>query len=196
MLTSLYQIAEQCKLITEKRVSVQALTFAVKDAYAQIAKKQWYANMAEDSGELNGSFLYTFKSVEPILDCDTDMYYIMIPSSYLELPHQLGVNWVSYMKDRTSFVLTSNWGIFSNLKSAIMGGRQVYSIENSRMWFPKMDQNSVGPLLLKLAIALDNVEPEDELNIAPNIVSDIIAMVVAPYMNNDNPIAKIREIIN
>lgn len=196
MLTSLYKIAEQCRVITGKRVSIQVLTASVKNAYGQVAKKQWYENTAQDSQELNGSFIYTFNSIEPILDCDRDMYYIVIPSTYLELPHQLGVNWVSFMKDRKSFVVVSNWGIFQGLKSSVMGGRQVYEIENGRMWFPKMAPSTVGNILLRLAIALDNVEPEDEINIATNLVSDIIGIVVAPYMQKQDPIEKIREIIN
>lgn len=196
MLTSIYAISEQCRLVLEKRVSIQALIPAVKNSYAQVAKKYWYEGTQADDQNLDGSFLYTFNSIAPILDCDRDMYYIVMPSSYLVLPHEIGVNWVSYMKDRTSFVRTQNWGIFSQLQSAVMGGRQVYEIEGNRMWFPKMTSNSVGPILLKLAIALDAIEPEDELNIAPNVVKEIIDMVVAPYMVKQNPIEKVREIIN
>lgn len=196
MKPSLYGIAEQCRLVLGKRVSIQALMPAVKNAYAQVARKQWYENTAQDSSELNGSFIYTFKDIEPTLDCDRDMYYILIPSSYLELPHQIGVNWVSFMKDRLSFAMVSNWGIFSGLQSAVMGGRQVYEIENNYMWFPKMTAANKGNILLRLAIALNAVEAEAELNIAPNIVKEIIDMVTAPYMQKQDPITKIREIIN
>lgn len=196
MKPSLYSIAEQCRLVLGKRVSIQALMPAVKNAYAQVAKKQWYENTVQDSTELNGSFIYTFNSINPILDCDRDMYYIVIPSSYLELPHQIGINWVSFMKDKLSFAMVSNWGIFSGLRSAVMGGREVYEVEGNRMWFPKMTSANTGPILLRLAIALDAVEAEEELNIAPNIVKDIIDMVVAPYMQKQDPITKIREIIN
>jgi hypothetical protein len=196
MLTSLYSIAEQCRLITDNRVSIQALTTSVKNAYAQIAKKYWFEGTQFDDQNLDGSFLYTFNSVVPILDCDRDMYYIVMPSSYLVLPHEIGINWVSYMKDRTSFVRVQNWGIFSQLQSAVMGGREAYDIEGNKMWFPKMTSDNTGPILLKLAIALDAVEPEEELNIAPNIVQEIIMLVVSPYMQTENAPERTGDVIN
>lgn len=193
--TSLFKISEQCKLITGDRVSIQVLTEAVKNAYATVAKKQFYENAAFDSTELNGSFIYTFNSQVPILDCDRDMYYLIIPSSYLELPHQIGVNWVSFMKDRRSFSLVTNWGIFEGLQASVMGGRQVYEIEGNRMWFPKMTSTNTGPLLLRLAIALDEVDVEEELSIAPNIITDIISLVTQPYMVKIEPENEIKQVV-
>jgi hypothetical protein len=109
----------------------------------------------------------------------------------------MGVSWVSTMKDRKSWVLVQNWGMFAGLQASLMGGRQVYEIEGNRMWFPKMTrENNDCPLLLKLAIAYDAIDPYEELNIGPNIINDIINIVVKPYMVKDNPIEKIREIIN
>jgi hypothetical protein len=196
MAVSLYKIAEQCRVILEKRVSIQVLIPAVVNAYGSVAKKQWYENTSQDTQEIDGSFVSTFTSLEPVLDCDRDIYYIVLPSTYLILPHEIGVVWVSLMKDKTSWVRVQNWGIFNNLKSAVMGGRGVYEIEGTKMLFPKMTQDTKGPVLLKLAIAYDAIDPYEGLNIGPNIVNDIILMATAPYMNKQNPIEKIREIIN
>jgi len=196
MATSLYRIAESCRIITEKRVSIQVLVSEVTDAYGAVAKKIWYENAAQDTQEVDGSFISTFNSIEPILDCDRDMYYIILPSTYLILPHEIGVVWVSLMKDRLSWVRVQNWGIFNGLKAAVMGGRNPYEIEGNRMWFPKMTRETSGAVLLKLAIAFDTIDPYEQLNIGPNIVNDIIVIVTTPYMNKQNPIEKIREIIN
>jgi len=195
-MVSPYKIAEQCRVILEKRVSIQVLIPAVINAYGFVAKKQWYESVAQDTQEIDGSFISTFNSIQPILDCDRDMYYIVLPSTYLILPHEIGVVWVSLMKDKKSYVRVQNWGIFNGLKSAVMGGRNPYEIEGTRMWFPKMTNETNGPILLKLAIAYDTIDPYDKLNIGPNIINDIIQVVVAPYMNKQNPIEKIREIIN
>ena len=96
--TSLYKISEQCRVITDKRVSIQVLLEAVKNAYAAVAKKQFYDNTTFDSTELNGSFIYTFPKVVPEFDCDRDMWYLTIPSSYLELPQPISpesqTNWI------------------------------------------------------------------------------------------------------
>lgn len=191
-----YKIAEQCRVILEKRVSIQVLIPAVVNAYGYVAKKQWYESTVQDTQEIDGSFIYTFNSIQPLLDCDRDMYYIVLPSTYLILPHEMGVVWVSLMKDKKSYVRVQNWGIFEGLKSAVLGGRNPYQIEGNRMWFPKMTNENNGPLLLKLAIAYDSIDPYEGLNIGPNVVNEIINIVVAPYLPKQNPEEKIREIIN
>ncbi|MES2395810.1 MAG: hypothetical protein V4549_07395 [Bacteroidota bacterium] len=196
MATSLYKIAEMCRQLTEKRVSIQVLVDEVGDAYGSVAKKIWYENTSFDEQSIDGSFLNTFSNLQPECDCDRDAWFITIPSTYLILPHQMGVNWVSLMKDKKSYVLVNNWGIYEGLKSSVMGGRGVYLIEGNKMWFPIMTKETCGPVLLKLAIAYDDIDPYEPLNIGPNIVNDIVSMVVAPYMNKQNPIEKVREIIN
>lgn len=194
---SLYRVAEQCRVITEKRVHIQVLLASVIDAYGFVAKKQWYENTLQDTMEIDGSFISVFKDIQPILDLDRDLYYIILPSTYLILPHEIGIVWVSHMKDRKSWVRVQNWGLFNNLKASLMGDRYVYEIEGNRMWFPKMTKvTSCCPVLLKLAIAYDTIDPYESLNIGPNIVNDIISIVCTPYMDKQNPIEKIREIIN
>ncbi len=196
-MVSLYRVAEQCKIILEKRVDIQVLIPAVVSAYGYVAKQIWFENTSFDEQSIDGSFLTVFKNIDPVYDESRDLYFITIPSTYLILPHSMGVSWVSTMKDRKSWVLVQNWGMFAGLQSALMGGRQVYEIEGNRMWFPKMTrENNDCPLLLKLAIAYDAIDPYEELNIGPNIINDIINIVVKPYMVKDNPIEKIREIIN
>jgi hypothetical protein len=194
---SLYKIAEQVSIILEKRVSTQVLIPACIDAYGYIAKQQWYESVAQDSQEIDGSFLNVFSNLTPILDLDRDLYYIILPSTYLILPHEMGIAWVSHMKERKSWVRVQNWGMFAGLKASLLGGRQVYEIEGIRMWFPKMTKEiSDCPILLKLAIAYDTIDPYEEINIGPNIINDIINIVTKPYMVKYNPIEKIREIIN
>lgn len=196
MSVSLYQVAEKCRVVTEKRVSIQILVEAVKDAYGYVAKKIWFENTQFDSQEIDGSFVSVFKNIEPLIDCDRDIHYIVLPSSYLILPHEIGIVWVSGMKDKTSWVRVQNWGIFNNLKSSVMGGKPVYEIEGNKMLFPKMTSFTKRKVLLKLAIAYNAIDPYEQLNIGPNIVNEIIAVATAPYLPKQNPVEKVREIIN
>jgi hypothetical protein len=193
---SVYKIAEECRVITEKRVPIQILIESVVNALGFVAKKIWFENTSYDEQSVDGSFLNTFSNLQPECDCDRDAWFITIPSTYLILPHQMGVNWVSLMKDKKSYVLVDNWGIYESLKSSGMGGRGVYLIEGNKMWFPVMTKETSGPLLLKLAIAYDAIDPYEQLNIGPNVVNDVIQVAVAPYMNKENPTEKVREIIN
>jgi hypothetical protein len=197
MAITLYKIAEKARIVLEKRVSVQVLVSDVASAYATVARQRWFENTQFDEQEVDGAFVTTFKNLEPILDLSTDQYYIIIPSTYLNLPHQSGIAWVSNMLDRTSFVKVNNWGLFSGIKAGLMGGRQVYSVEGNRMYFPKMrKEDSECKIILKLAIALDNVDPYEELNIPSDIEDAIVKEVVSVYVQKQNPIEKVREIIN
>src|SRR5690242_16685345 len=103
---SLFRVAEQAKLILADRVSsVQVLIPAVTDAYAYVAKKAWFEQTAFDTMEIDGSLINVFENIEPLYDKSRDIYYIIIPSTYLMLPHQTGINWVSTMRDKQSWVL-------------------------------------------------------------------------------------------
>lgn len=195
---SIYRIAEECKVILGDRISsVQALIPAVKEAYAYVAKKAWYDQTSFDEMQIDGSLINVFENQTPQYDSSRDIYYLTIPSTYLMLPHQMGINWVSTMKDKESWVLVKNWGMFSGLKASLMGGRQIYQVEGNKILFPKMTkQNNTCPLILKLAIAYDTIDPYEKLNIAPDLIVDIKNIVTAPLMAKEDPISKIREIIN
>lgn len=197
MAISLYKIAEKARIVLEKRVSLQVLVSDVASAYATIARQRWFENTQFDEQEIDGAFITTFKNLEPTLDLDVDQYYIMIPSTFLSLPHQAGIKWVANMKDSKSWVRIDNWGLLSGIKAGLMGGRQVYTVEGNRMYFPKMRKDdSECKIILKLAIALDNVDPYDELNIPSDMEDAIVKEVVGIYVQKANPIEKIRETIN
>lgn len=193
---SLFRIAEQARVILEKRVTIQVLIPSVIDAYGFVAKKIWFENTQFDEAEVDGSFINIFTKIVPIKDCDRNLYYIIVPSTYLILPHQAGVVWLGLMQDTESWVRVDNWSVYAGLKASVFGGLEPYQIEGNKILFPTMTEDNTGPMLLKLAIAYDKIDPYESLNIGPNIVNDIIGIVTAPYMNKQNPIEKIREIIN
>lgn len=188
-MVSIYGIAERCKLILGD-VEIQALTSFVIDAYSSAVKREWYENKADGVNEIDGSFVYTFKDQIPALDISTDMYYITIPSSYLRLPHEMGVNMVSFAKGQTKeFVRVGSGSVsmWANLKANLLGSSQTYFVEGVRMYFPKMTNTTNGNLLLKLAIALDNVDVDEELNIPRSVVDNIVAMVVSKFRPAQQP---------
>jgi len=178
---SIFKLAEQCRVFLPS-VDIQVLIASVIDAYAVMAKREWFENKADGMSEVDGVFLYTFKDIVPAEDCDRCLWYIDVPSSYLRLPHEMGINWVSYMKDKMDFVRISNLGLWSNLKAFVLGGRQPYFIEGTRMYFPKMDSSNNGNILLRMAISLDKVDVREELNIPPNVASSIVDYVVAKFV--------------
>jgi len=191
---SLRNIAEQCGSITKKG-STQELIQASVNAYGLIVKKLWYEGRNDGVSEINGSFIFTFKDLLPTFDDDLGMFFITIPSSYLELPNESGVNMVSWMRsqDRPFVRLgTGAFGLFAGLQSSELGGNDIYTIEGSTMYFPNfkdIDVNISGKtrgILLKLAIAFDDIDIDEQLNISPAIQGEIVDMVVARYQPRPN----------
>lgn len=189
-MTSLLKIAEQIRSILGGGY-VQEYSEAVKQAYSLVAKKQWYENKNDGISEINGSFIYTFKGIPIKQDKDTDVYYIDIPSSYVELPHEEGVNFVGYAKGLDApFVRmsVSSSALYSGLKSSVMGGNKTYSIEGSTIQFPNMtkfDYITNDKIMLRMAISLDTVDVDQELNISPLFAGEIVDMVVSRYSQKD-----------
>jgi len=182
-MTSLYKISEQAIRILGKG-EPQEIIELVKQAYSSVAKLQFYENKNDGVSEVNGSFVYTFKNNTPKKDNQLDIYYVDVPSSYLELPHEMGINQVSFLKSQDApFVrlTSSSLGLFANLKSSVFGGLQPYYVESKRIYFPLMNNVNKGDILIKLAIALNEVDVDEELNISPNIIESIISQVVQLY---------------
>ncbi len=184
MIYSLYSLAEQANGILGDKVDLQELIAGTINACASIAKKSWYENKADGVCEVNGVFQVPFKDITPMLDLSTDMYYIINPSSYVDLPNELGVNYVGFSKGQTKpFVRISAGavGIWSNLKAYALGGSQTYFIEGARTYFPKMTSTSNGNIMVRYAIAFDQMDVEADLQIPPNIANEIVDIVVAKF---------------
>ena len=186
---SLRNIAEQCRSVLGKG-SIQELIQASINAYAVAAKASWYEGQKAGISEVNGSFIYTFKDQFLQFDDDTEMYFIEMPSSHLDLPHDQGVNQVSWMNSQDQpFVRlgVGALGLFAGLDSAGMGGLEVYTREGDRMYFPNVKKTDIGigldrkGILLKMAIALEEADVDMQLSIPPDVMQSIVTMVVEQY---------------
>ena len=179
--TSFFKIAEQCRVLLDKG-AIQDYISSCVDAYSLIAKKEWYENKAEGVSEIDGSFVYTFAPEIPELDETRGEYYLTLQSSYLRLPHEMGIVFIGYPKSSGFVRITSgSSSMYDGLKSDIMGGNQTYYIDGMRAYFPKMKPLNVGGIQCRLAIAYDAVNPDEQLNIPRSMITQIIDMVVAKY---------------
>jgi hypothetical protein len=185
-MTSILKISEQCKYLLGAG-DIQPLIASVIDCYSSAVKKEWYENKQDGVSEIDGVFIYNFGkdgSLSPILDLTIDTYYIVIPSSYLRLPAEMGVNQVSFIKGQSKPFIrvgSASVGMWSGLLAGVMGGHQTYYVEGTRMYFPKMTNMTNGNLMLKLSVALDEVDVDEELNIPRSVVDNIVNMVVQKF---------------
>lgn len=185
---TLFKIAEMCKYRLTSG-DIQSLIPSVIDVYATVVKGEWYENRADGINEVDGAFIYSFGKEPKLIsvkDVDLNMYYITLPSSYLRLPHEMGINLVCCLGyPDAPFVRLGggSLGMWLGLKSAVLGGSQTYYVENNKMFFPKMKVPT--NIYLKLAIALDyeGIDIDETLNIPPNVVDKIVDLVVAKYQS-------------
>ncbi len=181
--TSIFKIAEQCKVLLNKG-AIQDYISSVTDCYSKLCKAEWYENKNLNCHEVDGAFVITFPSVEPLFDSVVDQYYVATPSSYLRLPEESGIISVGFAKGQIkNFVLTNpgTWARLKSIKAGSMGNRQLYYVEGEKVYFPSMTNITNGNIMLKLAVALDNIDPDQELNIPRSIIFDIVNLVVQKY---------------
>lgn len=186
MATSKYKIAEQVQQILGKG-EIQELLEAVKNAIGTVVKNNWFQNKNEGVSEIAGQYVYSFKNIAPSFDEDLEMYYCEIPSSYIDLPHEQGVNLVSWMKSQSlPFIRISNGSLalYYGTDSETMQGNKIYFVESNRIYFPNIVDSEVSSdakLLLKLSVALDAVDDEAPITISPDVQDLVVNIVLQKY---------------
>jgi hypothetical protein len=182
MVSSIFRIAEQVQEEHPDRV-IQVCIAAVLDCFGTVTKQLWYEGKQDGVVEVDGSLIFTFGKESPLIpavDVNTDLYYIVIPSSSVALPGGYGINQVSYLKGQTfpfAMINAGSMSMWNSIKASVLGGRQTYFVEGTKMYFPKMTAANTQNILLKLVLGLTNVDVRAELNIPPDMINQIIAMV-------------------
>ena len=195
-MVSIYNLAQQITTKTGKG-TWQEVEQAVRNAYSAVVKREWYTAKGLDINEINGAFIVSFKNQIPILDTELKQYYITIPSTYLGLPQENGINTVAYMSELdVSFVMCNiaTVGRLNSIKAGVMGGIQLFYVANDgdngsmRMYFPRMNNQTALPIFLAFTLALDTYDVDAPLNIPADIQNEIVNMVIALYTPQPTPI--------
>ena len=190
-MVSLYSIAQQIQKRTGK-ASWQEIITAVINAYATIAAKTYYEGKADGNSELDNSFIGVFRNIP--IQKEGSIYYCNSPATYLSLPHSFGVKEVAFTGSTIPFWMVGNYNMFAGGRSAKLGGNIAVEIEGERFTFPNMtgadiiDGNGTKTIQMKFACGLTTEDADDPLNIAPNVVAQIVEVVVAKYLGSITPI--------
>jgi len=184
-----YLLAEQIQRILladyanrDNVLTIQELMVSVSQEYAQVVKLNWFQGKNDGVSEIEGVFVYTFKNRPVLKDEDTGRYYSEIPSSYLSLPHELGIRMVAEMKgDSQPFIRVplTYLALTRNLTSITNMGRSGFYVEGKNIYF--VNYNKAEKVMFKLAIALEETDADDEIQIPPDIQSQIIDKVLTKY---------------
>lgn len=198
-MTTLFQMAEMAKRklnsgFSGPNVSIgqQELILAVKQSFGTVVKNNWFQNKNDGVNELGGEFIYSFKNQDILFDNDLTEWYTVLPSSYLSLPHELGIQFVGIMESGNASQSQSEpmvrvFNGFSQLSRGLAVGnlqtRKGFYIQGSRIIYLKMtDQLAQKKVLIKLAVALDSFDEDAQINIGPELQDQIIEMVVQKYL--------------
>lgn len=181
------RISEQAKKIIGGTVSLQALLVYVDQAFSWVVRKRVFQDKAEgEAAILNGNFIFTFPHNTVQLDTDQNLYYATLPSSYIDLPNELGVYGVSLPKSPDQqFVLIKSgyFGMLKNLAIENLEGNTPAYVEGNRIYFPYM--NSAEPftdVMIKLLCSLEGIAPDTQINLPPDIQMECIEKTVELFM--------------
>ena len=164
-----------------KKGSQQEVIRAIINEYSIIAEASFYQGKKDGLAELEGGFIQTYKDI-PIKN--DGKYYSDIPSTFVLLPHAMGLKWIGFTGGKTQFWMVSNYDMYIGLKASVMGGHLVGEIEGNKVYFPNMDDVIVEnkTITMKLACAYDNIDVDLPLNISPNMAEIIVKNVIALFM--------------
>ncbi len=193
-----YQIAEICSRrinagfsSPNSTIGMQELIIAVNQAFGTVVKNSWFQNKNEGVSEINGAFIYSFKNQPILYDNDLTQYYSVLPSSYIDLPHEIGVQQVSLMqtgnKTQNQSAMVRVFNGFNSLSRGLalesLQTRKAFYVEgNSIIYMGLSESDAQLKTLIKLAVSLENIDEDTQINLAPEIQAEIIEMVVAKYM--------------
>lgn len=183
-------IAEQAQRIIkggsvtdDVEVTTDELEVYVDQAFGQLIRNNYFENKMEGEMTVNGSFIYSF--IEDVLcDEDRDKYYVKIPSTYVNLPNDMGIFHVSSAKDEALNYKPVPNNFSSMTRGLLVGtleGNKGYYIENTRLWLVNVeDQDKPEKLLVKLVggIQDDDVDVDIPLDIQAQLVNMTVQLFI------------------
>lgn len=186
------KLAQQMQMILGYKPSIQECMLATNQAYAYVVRTNWWTNKNQGENDINGNFIYAFDDNDILLDSSKDLYYSIIPSTFLgNIPHEMGIPHVSYMQSLTKpFIRLTNGmpALFQGLQSSNFDGYDNFYVENNRIYLPSIDTSTscTAKLLIKLVVALEGLDEQTEISIPPDLQYDIVNLAVKMYSQQQN----------
>lgn len=152
-----------------------ARNFMIKRAYIE--------NRNEGSYDISGEFVKGFQCVPVLLDDCRDEYYSDLPAKLISLPNNRGLRSVSPMKGQNaafSIVPNTGAGVWEGLEANDLGGTECY-LEDSRIYYKKLDASNVKQVLVKMIASIDNLDEDEQIPIPADMEALLIEQVVAAF---------------
>jgi hypothetical protein len=169
-----------------RNITIQELMIAVNQSFASAVKANWFNNKNEGISEIDGAFVYTFKNIPIQKDTDLDLFYSDLPSSYVSIPHELGIQMIAFMHSQSQPIIRVPNGFQALSRGLAVGNlecRNGFYVDGARVYYMHVDsQEAEKPVLMRIAVTLDSLEDDTDINIPPDVVDYIIQGVLQKYM--------------
>lgn len=185
-----YIIAEQAQRIivggtptADNEVTTEELLIYVDQCFGKLMTRNYFEQKTEGDTVINGAFIYSF--VEDVLhDVIRDKFYIYLPSTYVNLPSNVGVYSVSPVKDEFNTcvpVPTNFLALANNLEVLGLEGRMGYYIEANKLFLFNTEHCPAPEnLLVKLVGGIqDTLSPDVDMPL--DLQAELVTMVVELY---------------
>lgn len=187
-------IAEQAQRIiqggdvnNDVQVTTDELEIYVDQAFGNFILQSYYQNREEGEHALNGTFIYSFVQ-EVKCDDDRRRYYCVIPSTYVNLPNNMGIYSVSPIQDEFNTYVPLPTSFASLTRGTLVGdlqGNKSYFVENTRLYLHNLEESDVPKkLLIKLAGGIQTDDDGLEVDIPLNYQSELVRMCVELYFSS------------
>jgi len=191
-MTSKYNIAERAlrtisggNVTADSQVDIRDLIQAISPILSVALKNSWFQQKAEGQASVNGDYVYSFDDIIPVFDDRKKMYYLELPSTYIDLPNHTGVTMVAKMEsqDMPYIPVTQEFlSLSRGLHITNLQGRKPCFIENTKIYLPKLKAvESTCHHLVKLVCGMDEVDEMESLNIPTDIQAFVVDALVQKF---------------
>ena len=188
MLTTQRKIAEQIlrrlkKFTDESDIDERELMIATHQSLASIVRNRYFQGKADETGEVDGSLIYTIHNNDVLMDADSDMYYIKTPSSAISLPFGIDIRRVGVKKGRGYIEVPNGFlDMHYDMESSMLGGNIGFYREGVNLFFVNMDNsNKPEKLSVTLVLPFGSLDEDDEMSIPSDMVDEVIEIVFMKY---------------
>lgn len=190
--TSKKQLAEQVvrilsggNITSDNELQIKEVALYVNQAFGSIVRNRMFQNRNSGDDYFNGAYIYSFKDVPVVKDNDLDIYYAEMPASTIDVPNDMGVHFVGYMKDQTNpFIRVPNGflGVSRGLRASWLEGQAGYYVDGKNIFIVNYKDDEVPcKLLIKLLVAYGDIDDCDELFMPLDIQDEVIAKALQLY---------------
>jgi hypothetical protein len=183
-------LAEQILLTLNKRsasrnVDIREIILSVEQALANVIRVRYFEGKAEETGEINGALVNTFRDIPVLEDSELCAYYSEIPARTIDLPHGIDIRLVAAMKDtRRGYVEVPNGfeGLFAGLESYSLAGRIGFYRDGNRLYYVNMNYDKAPKsVVIKMVAGISSLGEDEQLNIPSDMEAQVIQYVVQLY---------------